>query len=74
MLLKSAKMSFAAQSQQGFYRPLHNRPPKPCNRGFAEIYGEYGEVAITSSGKTVAVWGEGFSWIGPGNTWFIIQL
>jgi hypothetical protein len=37
---------------------------------FDEIYGDYGEIDITSTGKTVAVWGEGFSWIGPGNTWF----
>jgi hypothetical protein len=38
--------------------------------GFAEVYGDYGEIDITSAGKTVAVWGEGFSWTGPGNTWF----
>ena len=37
---------------------------------FDEIYGDYGEIDITNTGKTVAVWGEGFSWIGPGNTWF----
>jgi hypothetical protein len=41
--------------------------------GFAEIYGDYGEIDITSAGKTIAVWGEGFSWTGPGNTWFNIQ-
>jgi BNR repeat-like domain len=40
---------------------------------FDEIYGDYGEIDITNSGKTVAVWGEGFSWTGPGNTWFNIQ-
>ena len=37
--------------------------------GFAEIYGDYGEMAITSTGKTVAAWGEGASWDGPGGTW-----
>jgi hypothetical protein len=37
---------------------------------FDEIYGDYGEIDITNTGNTVAVWGEGFSWIGPGNTWF----
>ena len=41
--------------------------------GFAEVYGDYGEIDITSTGKTIAVWGEGFRWIGPGNTWFNIQ-
>jgi hypothetical protein len=39
---------------------------------FDEIYGDYGEIAINSAGETVAVWGEGFSWIGPGGTWYNI--
>jgi hypothetical protein len=41
--------------------------------GFAEIYGDYGEVAVTNTGKTIAVWGEGFSYDGPGGTWFNVQ-
>jgi hypothetical protein len=42
--------------------------------GFDEIYGDYGEIAVTNTGKTIATWGEGFSWTGPGGTWFNIQL
>jgi hypothetical protein len=42
--------------------------------GFLEFYGDYGEVAITSAGKTIAIWGEGFSWTGPGGSWFNFQL
>ena len=38
--------------------------------GFAEIYGDYGEMAITSAGKTIAIWGEGTSYTGPGGAWF----
>jgi hypothetical protein len=38
--------------------------------GFLDVYGDYGEIAVTSSGKTIAVWGEGFSWLGPGGSWF----
>ena len=38
--------------------------------GFDEIYGDYGEIAITSEGKTIATWGEGLSWSGPGGVWF----
>jgi len=38
--------------------------------GFEEVYGDYGEIAITSEGTTFATWGEGFSWNGPGGTWF----
>ena len=42
--------------------------------GFDEVYGDYGEIAVTNAGKTVAVWGEGFSWTGPGNVWVNAQL
>jgi hypothetical protein len=41
--------------------------------GFKEIYGDYGEIAITSAGKTFAAWGEAFSYFGPGGTWFNLQ-
>jgi hypothetical protein len=41
--------------------------------GFAEIYGDYGEIAVTSVGRTVATWGAGFSYIGPGNVWVAVQ-
>jgi hypothetical protein len=40
--------------------------------GFLEFYGDYGEVAVLSDGRTIATWGEGFSWLGPGGTWFNI--
>ena len=41
--------------------------------GFAEVYGDYGEIGVTSAGKTFATWGEGFSYTGPGGTWFSVQ-
>jgi len=41
--------------------------------GFDEIYGDYGEIAVTNTGKTFATWGEGFSYTGPGGTWFNLQ-
>jgi hypothetical protein len=34
--------------------------------GFIEVYGDYGEVGVTNTGKTFAIWGEGYSWLGPG--------
>jgi hypothetical protein len=40
--------------------------------GFLEFYGDYGEIAVMSNGKTIATWGEGFSWLGPGGSWFNI--
>ena len=42
--------------------------------GFAEVYGDYGEMAITSAGKAIAIWGEGISYTGPGGVWFNRQL
>jgi hypothetical protein len=39
-------------------------------QGFQEVYGDYGEIAITDTGKTFAVWGEGTSWSGPGGVWW----
>ena len=38
--------------------------------GYAEIYGDYGELAITTTGKSIAIWGEGASYTGPGGVWF----
>ena len=37
--------------------------------GYDEIYGDYGEMAITNGGKAIAVWSEGFSYTGPGGAW-----
>jgi len=37
--------------------------------GFLEVYGDYGEIAITQRGKTIATWGEGLSYTGPGGVW-----
>ena len=38
--------------------------------GFKEPYGDYGEIAITNGGKTIAIWGEGDSYTGPGGVWY----
>ena len=43
-------------------------------RGFLEAYGDYGEVDVTDTGQTIAIWGEGTSYAGPGNIWFTRQL
>jgi hypothetical protein len=28
---------------------------------------------VTNAGKTIATWGEGFSYTGPGGTWLNVQ-
>ncbi|MCI0634637.1 MAG: glycoside hydrolase [Actinobacteria bacterium] len=38
--------------------------------GFSEFYGDYGEIAVTSSGGVIAVWPEGESYNGPGGVWY----
>jgi hypothetical protein len=37
--------------------------------GYAEVYGDYGELGITNQGKSIATWGEGISYTGPGGVW-----
>jgi hypothetical protein len=37
--------------------------------GFDYFYGDYGDIQITSEGKTAAIWGEGLGHNGPGTTW-----
>jgi hypothetical protein len=41
--------------------------------GFLQPYGDYFELEIDSAGKTDAFWGEGNSYVGPGNVWFARQ-
>ena len=38
--------------------------------GYLQPYGDYFEIDINSAGKTVALWGEGNSYFGPGNVWY----
>jgi len=42
-------------------------------KGFPFSYGDYMDGAITSAGKTIATWGEGWSYAGPGNTWYNVE-
>jgi hypothetical protein len=43
--------------------------PYKTAAGYAEVYGDYGEIAINSAGKSVVTWGEGISYTGPGGVW-----
>ena len=44
--------------------------PYKSAAGYGQPYSDYGEVAITNTGATIAVWGEGPSYDGPGGTWY----
>jgi hypothetical protein len=48
-------------------------PATSMRAGSTRSIGDYGEIAVTSAGKTFATWGEGFSYTGPGGTWFNLQ-
>ena len=37
--------------------------------GYLADYGDYGGIAILSDGRTIATWGEAYSYWGPGGTW-----
>ena len=41
--------------------------------GFLQPYGDYFEIDINAAGKTVTIWGEGNSYVGPGNVWYAVQ-
>jgi hypothetical protein len=60
----AVKLNDAGGGSAGYVNP---------DGSFQEVYGDYGEIAVTSQGKTFAAWGEGFSWLGPGGTWFDLQ-
>jgi len=47
----------------------HSGAPYKHPRGFESDYGDYLDVAVTSEGKTLSAWGEGYSFAGPGGTW-----
>jgi hypothetical protein len=39
--------------------------------GFLQPYGDYMELDVDGSGNTHAIWGEGPSYDGPGNVWYV---
>lgn len=41
--------------------------------GYDADYGDYGGIAVLSDGRTIATWGAGISYWGPGGTWVNIQ-
>jgi hypothetical protein len=45
-------------------------PPYAIPSGFGFPYGDYFKLAVSGSGQTQAVWGEGPNWTGPGNIWY----
>jgi len=42
--------------------------------GYFADYGDYGGISIMSDGRTIATWGEAYSYWGPGGTWVNEEL
>ena len=50
--------------------PTPRAEPPTNSGGVRRVYGDYGEIAITNTGKTFGIWGEGTSYAGPGGVWW----
>lgn len=48
---------------------LGSGAPYKTSAGFAFTYGDYFSMAVTPSGKSFVIWGEGPNYVGPGGTW-----
>ena len=44
--------------------------PYSFDDGYLQPYGDYMELDIDGAGRTHAIWGEGYSYAGPGNVWY----
>ncbi len=65
--------SWTDEAQLSAYVPGYAYKLATPHDGFLQPYGDYFELDIRDDGRTVAVWGEGNSYIGPGNVWFARQ-
>jgi hypothetical protein len=62
--------SWSAEAKLSQYVPGFSYKYAIPKDGFAEPYGDYFELDIDGAGQTHAIWGEGPSYVGPGNVWY----
>jgi hypothetical protein len=43
--------------------------PYKTTNGYAFPFGDYLDIAVTSTGTNIVIWGEGPNYVGPGGTW-----
>jgi hypothetical protein len=65
--------TWSAESKLSVFVPGYTYKFSSPKDGYLQPYGDYFEMAIDNHGKTVAIWGEGNSYVGPGNVWFARQ-
>jgi hypothetical protein len=62
--------TWSAEAKVSQYAPGYAYKYATPKDGFAEPYGDYFELDIDAAGLTQAIWGEGPSYVGPGNVWY----
>jgi hypothetical protein len=62
--------SWSAEAKVSQFAPGYAYEYATPKDGFAEPYGDYFELDIDGSGQTHVIWGEGTSYVGPGNVWY----
>ena len=62
--------TWSAEAKLSQYVPGYPYKYATPQDGFAEPYGDYFELDIDGGGVTHAIWGEGPSYVGPGNVWY----
>ncbi len=65
-----AGLSWSAETQLSAYVAGYSYKFDQPADGYLQPYGDYFEIDINADGKTVALWGEGNSYVGPGNVWY----
>jgi len=66
----NAGATWSAEAQLSHFVPGYPYQSATPKDGFAEPYGDYFELDVDGAGTAHAVWGEGNSYVGPGNVWY----
>lgn len=62
--------TWSGEAKLSAYVPGYSYKLATPSDGYLQPYGDYFEIDITGTGSTVAAWGEGNSYVGPGNIWY----
>jgi hypothetical protein len=61
---------WSGERQLSAYEPGYTYKFATPDDGYLQPYGDYFEIDIDAAGRTHALWGEGNSYVGPGNVWY----
>jgi hypothetical protein len=63
-------MTWSAETQLSAFVSGYPYKLATPDDGYLQPYGDYFELDVNQAGGTVALWGEGNSYFGPGNVWY----